>query len=338
MRFALFCCFYAGLIFISCKSRTNKPNVSHIDISLTTQRFENDLFNMDTLHIFNGIDALNEKYPDFAHLYFSTILGADSRWSEDTTRSYIGNFLTYIKPVYDDAKKLYPNFQKETEEIKQAFRYLKYYFPKYPLPDKIITYVGPLDGYGDILIPNAVAVGLHLHLGKDYPLYQSPIVVETYPPYISRRFAPNTITVNCMSNIVNDMYPENYEDKSLIIQMVEKGKRLYVLQSLLPDVPEYLLLGYTKEQLEECYQYEKNIWNLFTQNNYLQSTDMNIVRTYIGESPRTIELGENAPGNIGSFAGWQIVKKFMNKRTEITPEALMRTPAEEVYGVSKYKP
>ncbi len=74
---------------------------------------------------------------------------------------------------------------------------------------------------------DAIIIGLHQHLGKDFSMYSTPVVRETYPGYISARFTPEYIPVNTMKNIVTDLYPEKFEDKSLVVQMVEKGRRLF---------------------------------------------------------------------------------------------------------------
>jgi hypothetical protein len=72
--------------------------------------------------------------------------------------------------------------------------------------------------------------------------------------------------------------------------------------------------------------------------NYLQISDNNLIRNYVSEGPKTQELGENAPGNIGSFAGWQIVKKYASKYSDIKPDSLMHIDAEKLYQDIKYKP
>ena len=94
----------------------------------------------------------------------------------------------------------------------------------------------------------------------------------------------------------------------------------------------------TKEQLKEAYTREKYIWDLFVQNSLLQSIDENLIKNYIGESPKTQELGDALPGNIGSFTGWQIVKKFMGKNPECSLQKLMEADAEQIFQQAKYKP
>ncbi len=335
MRFIL--CLLVSAFLFSCK-QGNSPSVDHIKVTLTSKRFDKDLFALDTNKLAPQLDQLIARYPSFGENFITTILNTDPRWGQDTTAQYIKGFISSYRNVFDSAQKIFADFSPYEKEIKKAVQYLIYYFPTYKAPRNIITYIGPLDGYGDILSEDAFIVGLHHHLGKNSSLYQSLLVQETYPQYISSRFEPATIAVNCMKNVVSDLFPEKMIDASLLIQMVEKGKRLYLLQKLLPATEEYRLIGYTEKQMKECYEHEKSIWNLFIQNNFLQIIDNNLIKNYIGESPKTQELGEASPGNIGSFCGWQIVKKYMDLFPETTPAQLMDLEAETIFEKAKYKP
>ena len=78
--------------------------------------------------------------------------------------------------------------------------------------------------------------------------------------------------------------------------------------------------------------------DLFVQNNLLQTIDNNVIKNYIGDGPKTQELGEASPGNIGSFAGWQIIKKYMQKNPKTGLKELMAIDAETIFAEAKYKP
>ncbi len=328
-----------SVIFLfSCTGGGKIPDVSNVKINITTQRFEKDLFTLDTVNFTANLNQLVAKYPSFGENFCSTILGADTKWKNDSIAAYVKLFIDLHKTVYDTSKIVFNNFSPYESDIKKGLQFIKYYFPNYKVPDKIITYIGPLDGFGDILSDDAIIVGLHLHLGKDFSLYKSEQVQQTYPAYISSRFESGYIAVNSLKNIILDLYPEKLEDKSLVQQMVEKGKRLYLLNKILPYEAEYKIIGYTKEQLKNVYKNERVIWDLFVQNNLLQSIDENIIKNYIGESPKTQELGDASPGNIGSFAGWQIVRRYMSKNPEITLQKLMATDNDVIFQEAKYKP
>ena len=327
-----------AILVSGCNNNNAAPDVSAIKVTLSTQRFEQDFFSLDTARFKDSFDKLMIKYPGFGENFISTILNTDPKWPADTAFQYIKSFMSAYRAVYDTSQKVFADFAPYEKQVHKSLQYLKYYFPQYAAPQRIITYIGPMDGYGDILDVDVFVVGLHQHLGSNYSMYKSALVRETYPEYISSRFEPSYIAVNCIKNVVLDMYPEKMEDKTLVVQMIEKGKRLYLLQKLVPFAQEHQLIGYSEKQLKESKARQAAIWDLFVQNGLLQSIDNSVIKNYIGESPKTSELGEAAPGNIGSFAGWQIVQKFMSKFPETSLSSLMTMDAETLFSQAKYKP
>jgi len=337
------------VIVTSCNNGKHIPDVSGIKIDIKLNRFEKDFFALDTNHLAESLQKLNQKYPGFTIDFINNILGLNvsglmTANSEDA-RS-VKTFLKDYRPIKDSADKVYRDFEKETDEIKKGLQFLKYYFPQYKTPHNIITFIGPIDAFfqtsfgtqGDIITKEGLGIALQLHMGSNFSFYTSAQGRELYPDYISRTFTPRYIAVNCMKNIIDDMYEDKSTGKPLIEQMVEKGKRLFLLDKLLPNTSDHLKISYTEKQLKDAYKNEAVIWDFFLSNDLLNNTEQNITKNYIGESPKTQELGEDAPGNIGSFAGWQIVKKYMSKHEDITLDKLMNMDAREVYMLSKYKP
>lgn len=344
---------FAFIVFAaaSCNNSDKIPDVSNIKIDLKLDRFENDFFSIDTNNIDAGLDRLHTKYPLFFQDFMGNILGIDNDMiRQGTAKPAIIAFIRSYKTVYDSCAVSFRNFSSELESIKKGLQFVIHYFPQFKPPATVTTFIGPIDAsyetsfgvQGDILTADVFGIGLQLHLGKDFPMYKTKEAQSIYPEYISKQFEPDFIAVNVMKNIVDDLFPVKSEDYGLVQQMVEKGKRLYLLSKFLPYTEEHKLIGYTAAELQLCRQNEAIIWELFTQNNLLQSTDKNIIKNYIGESPKTQEIvndeGKNAPGNIGSFAGWQIVKKFMSKKPSTTLAQLMGMDPEVIYQESKYKP
>ena len=63
------------------------------------------------------------------------------------------------------------------------------------------------------------------------------------------------------------------------------------------------------------------------------------VRKFIGEGPFTAGFPEQAPAKLGHFIGWQMVKKYMKQKPELTLVQLMEDgDAQELLNQSKYKP
>ncbi|MBA2249462.1 MAG: hypothetical protein H0W12_04645 [Chitinophagaceae bacterium] len=330
--------FFICCTFLSCKNYKSIPDVSGIKIDLTVQRFEQDFFSLDTGNVLHEMDRLRNIYPVFINDFTNQILGFDNTTPPDSVAKYVRLFIRDYHFVKDSSDVLFKNFDDEVKEIRTGLQFVKYYFPKYNIPRKIITFIGPVDGYSDVLTTDAFAVGLQLHMGANFSFYQTAVGKDLFPSYIVQKFTPEYIAVNCIRNILDDLYPDKSIGRPLIEQMVEKGKRLYLLDKLLPYTPGYLKIGYTKDQLKDCYGHEAVIWDFFLSNDLLNNQDQNITKNYIGDSPKTQELGEGSPGNIGAFSGWQIVNKYMGDNATVTLDQLMKKDAREIYEQSKYKP
>lgn len=327
---------------ISCSDGKKRPDVSNIKVDLEIQRFEQDLFQLDTSDMAAGIRKLHQKYPTFLNDFMGNILGVPL---EDPQASYVlKQYIKEFQPVYSMTKKNFTNFSKYSKEVTEMLRYVKHYFPTYSLPKKIITFVGPLDAFyqnsmgwsGDIITSEGLGVGLQLHLGKESPIYMEA-EGSGYPAYISRKFDPEYISVNAAKNIIDDLFPIMKDDQPLIDQMIDKGKRLYVLDRLLPDTPDTLKIGYTAMQLDACEKNEALIWNYFLQNNLLFESDFQKIKPYLTDSPKTEELGDDSPGFIGLFVGKKIVEKFMDKHPETTLPQLLEYNSRKLFEESKYK-
>lgn len=328
----LFVCIVFALY--GCKAKKHIPDVSGIKVDLAVERFEKDFFAADTLMVDNSLQALNNSHPGFTKDFLFNILGS----SPGNAIKDVPAFIRSYQSVYTESIQKFANFKPIEAEVKKGLQFVHYYFPAYKLPVKLISFIGPINSYGNIITANALAVGLQLYMGKDYPLYLSEVAQQMYPRFISRRFELAYIPVNCMKNIIDDMYPASGMGLPLVEQMVESGKRMYVLDQLLPNTPDTLKAGYTAQQLEGCYESEKNIWSFFVLNDLLFKADPNLTRDYMSDGPNTPALGDASPGNIGQFIGMQIVAKWMEKNKGITLDALMKTPARQIFDEAKYKP
>lgn len=339
---------------ISCGHR-NSPDVSHITVDITLKRFDKYLFEkIDTNQILPGIVQMQKDYPFFAKDFMQYIIGvsplSDSGFTLYPPLSALGNndsleiisrqfatFLRLTRPLYDSISPKFEKTDQLKQELTQAFKYVKYYFPSYRVPE-IVTYIGPFDAPGVAVTQHALAIGLQLFAGNDFSFYNSTEGQNLYPQYISRRFEPQYITPNCMKAVIEDMFPDNSSGQAMVQQMVEKGKRWYLLDLFLPDTPDSLKTDYTQQQLKWCSTNEGQIWNFILKSNHLYAIEPEIIKDYIGESPHTDVLSDAAPGNIGQWVGWQIVRAYADKHPEITPEMLMKTDARKIFDEAKYKP
>jgi hypothetical protein len=169
--------------------------------------------------------------------------------------------------------------------------------------------------------------------------YNDPGYVSSVAPqYRSKRFSKEYMTAEVFSLLIDDLYPDSSNRLPLIERFVEKGKRIHLLQTFLPDKADSILTGYTNAQLNWCSENERSIFNFFTQNNLLYERDPALIQNFVNEGPFTQGMSEQSPGNIGVFVGWEIIKAYLKKTGAVTPDVLMKTPAKTIFERSAYRP
>ena len=327
--------FYVALsILFACKQGPKTPDVSGIKVNLQVIRFEQAFFSVDANHIDEALFKLNNDYPGFTKDYLFNILGT----TPDSASKDIRLFHSTYRRLFDSTKQLFSNIKPIEQALNKGLQFVKYYYPKYAIPTKLVTFIGPINSYGNIITTDAFGIGLQLYMGNNYSLYNTEMAQELYPSYISRRFDQAYIPVNCMKNIIDDMYPNKNLGKPLVEQMVEAGKRQYLLKLFLPNMADTLTTGFTALQLATCNSNEASIWRYFIQNNLLYESNPDITKDYMNDGPNTPAISTDAPGLIGQYVGTNIVLKWLDKKGMVSPDILMQTPAKQIFEEAKYRP
>lgn len=328
------------LSFAACKSHDNPPDVSGIHVDeINIIRFDTAFFNLDSNHIETGLFQLNQRYPYFAQDFVGNILGAGpmsdtSRVAFDAAREF---YVSYLR-IRDSLEPKYRDLGWLAKQLQGGFHYVRYYFPQYRLPSKVVAFIGPFDGPGVAITTYTLAIGLQSYAGKNFSFYLTGKGQDLYPQYISRRFEPEYIYANCMNAIAEDIFPDSSDGRPLIEQMITKGRYSWLAGKLMPGTPDSISTGFSQSQLDWCAGNEAGIWNFFLQATDLYTVDPDIIKNYIGEGPKTLGMPDNSPGNIGAWVGWRIVQKYVSRHEGISPTELMRVPARTIFEESKYKP
>jgi gliding motility-associated lipoprotein GldB len=336
--FQIYSFFLIVIILSACKDR-KQVDVSNIKLSITIERFDQEINTLNPQNITQKIPQLQKQYGDFYADYMEQILGVGR--TSDT--SYYKNLRAVLsnndyKELKDAVAEKFPNLSNTEEELTEAFKHIRYYFPSQKFPRLISFFSGfsvqtPIGN-------NYIGIGLDMFLGANSKFY--PALRQSIPEYISRRFTPENITPRIVEAFVReDMFPENDKDRSFLAKAIYNGKILFLMESFMPVLADTSIIGYTNNQLEWSQTNEANLWGYFLESNLLFETDYMKIQKYLTDAPFTPGLGENnesAP-KLGVFIGWQIVKKYMEKHPDITLEQLMQeTDYQKILKQSKYKP
>lgn len=332
--YLIFICLFA----VACKNKKD-VDVSNIKVNLEIERFDEELYTLTPQQVSVKAPLLKQKYGHFYGDYMESILGV----GPVTDTAYYNQLRTVLnnkdyKELAAEVAGTFPQLDKQEEELRDAFKHILYFYPKAKVP-RIISF---FSGFS-VQTPvgnDYIGIGLDMFLGRQSRFY--PALVQSIPQYISRRFTPENITPRVMEGYIReDLFPDQDEDRSLLSKMIYNGKILYIMGAVMPQVPDSLIIGYSGEQFQWAETNKPEIWAYFLENNLLFETDYNKIQKYLTDAPFTPGIGtdsKSAP-KLAVFTGWEIVKKYMANKPDVTLQQLMQeTDDQKILNGSKYKP
>lgn len=336
------------IFFTSCRSdkETNIPDVSDIKIDLNLTRFE-QLLLADTMIEASGIRKLMDTYPAFANVYFNHVMpGAEDILATDDSEARMQDIQAWIRHprtrwLYDTVQTIFPDVEKVKEDLTSAFKYAKYYFPEKATP-RIFTTISDF-GYFPFLyaedsLRDGIGISLEMFLGDTFPYLDFTGLNNAFSNYLTRSYNKDHIVKRALEVWIDDLAGPPPGNRLLDL-MIHNGKKLFILQSLMPMANDTVIIDYASPKLGWVVSNEKNIWYHFTAQDMLYETSLSKIQKYIGPSPGSPGMPPEAPGNTASWLGWQIVKTYMKTHPGTTLRQLLALKdSQAILDQSGYRP
>ena len=140
-------------------------------------------------------------------------------------------------------------------------------------------------------------------------------------------------------NYISQNVPFTSKHNRLLEHMLFRGKQIYLLEQLLPNIPKREVIGYTEDQWNWCIKWEKEIWNKMMDKRDLFKTESMVMNSYLNEGPFTSEISQDSPGRLGIWVGWRIIDSYMRHNEDVTLQELMKDgDAQKILEKSFYRP
>jgi uncharacterized protein YjaZ len=324
------------VVFSGCFKSKGKPHVDDISIPFRFSRFEIDAAEMVlNKKPYNGT-ALEKKHPVFYPVFTGQVIGVGEMETPVMSADRIleGYFNDpYVVALYDSVIREFPTLDDFETQLHQSLKYVKYYFPEKPTPE-VVTFVSNFT-YAAITVDSTlIGIALDMHLGGDFVFYQSQ-----FPVYLSEKFTREYMLANALKVLARAYYPYELAGNTLLDEMIYEGKLCYFTELTCADCETYQVVGMMEEDENWCRQNEPHVWDFYVEKDLVYSTDVRSFQKYVGEAPNTAGMPPEAPGNTGTWVGWQIVKAYMEQHEEVTLHELMENRnAEEILSQSGYRP
>ncbi len=309
------------------KTRWQNDDINRMpDLDLIFHRYELALFSVDTNQMEKEINEMMDTYAVF--------LGNVPPDSTGILQliHYIND--PFIQQLYSKTMKVFPDIENLESQLNEAFRYYSFYFPEQSIP-QVFTYISGIDYENPIIFhPTSLLIALDMYLGDDYEPYQQ----LGLPAYLIKRFTKEYLVRDCIREIANVHLQDQYPGDNFLEKMIFEGKKLYFLDAVLPFHTDNIKIGYEDEQLKWCLENESNLWKFIIENEILYSTDIQVINKFFTDGPFTRGF-PGSPARLGSWLGWQIVRKYMNAHPGFTlQELLSEKDARKILQESGYKP
>jgi hypothetical protein len=239
----------------------------------------------------------------------------------------------HLDTLLMDTKAVFGNGAQLKEELTVAFTNLKSYYPDFQTP-RVQTVITGLES--DMFVSDSlIIIGLDYYLGKNARF--KPNMYE----YMLRRYDKNFIVPSIMLLYgIDGRYNEtDLTDRTVLADMITYGKAYYFAKHMMPCVPDSVFIGYTAEEMAGARANQDIIWKKLVEDEAFYSTSQQMKQRYIAERPKTYEIGDQAPGRIGTWVGWQIFNKYAERNADLALPQLMKVKdVKAIFTEAKYKP
>jgi hypothetical protein len=303
---------------LSCRKDPFRVNVSDIKTAVSISRFEKELFSADPSALEEFIPLWKKEYGVFfVHFSYIVKLGdMDDPAYPERLRQFVTDHSSYR--IYTRTLQVFPGLDTIRAELNEGFRHYRYYFPDKPIP-RVITYISGFN-QSAITDDSLLAVGLDKYLGRNEGLYRQAGIYN----YLIENMYPERLVSDCMSFWGETEFPFQDSVNNLIANMIYRGKLLYFTHAMLPDRPDTVNWGYSRNDLEFLDASENVMWAYLVEHKLLFVTDRLTIDKFILEGPFTRDFGRNSPDRAAIWIGYRIVQSYMQRNPEITLLQLMQ--------------
>lgn len=331
------------LFFLACNEEEAPfiPDVDPNSVPLTIRHFEQDLFDADTNNYAAHLEKLEASYPDFSAVFFRYAIPLKrGDFSPEEQHEILKAFLEYplTKEVYQRSQTQFDDWRSSKADLQKAMANYRYYLPDVNLPDTLVTFISQFQFAGFQFGEGQIAAGLDMFIGPDFDYAEVSATEPIFSEYLARTYTKEHLVSKMMQLLIDEQIPQPDEGR-LIDYMIANGKKMYLLDLVLPEAPDSIVLEMTGEQVEWLKNNEIPIYLYLQSQELLYETDLRKYRKYIEPSPNSPGMPDGAPGRSANWLGMQIVKAYMKANpTKTVRDLLNITDGQEILAKSRFKP
>lgn len=322
-------------ILISCSRKNNfNVDVSNINVDIKIKRLDKELFEIDPGNVDGELAHIIDDYGEFFELYSNRIINLGNPYDKNYSDYFTGFITDYtMNKVYEKIMQVFPDVNTIENDINNAFKRYKYYFPERKVP-AIYTYIGGFN-QSMVVADSILGIGTDKYLGQNCEFYDRLGIAK----YLQQNMNPENIAVDALRAWALTEFVYNDSIDNLVNNIIYQGKIQYLLSRMFPNTPDSLIMGFTSDQMRWCVGNEKQMWDYLIEKKLLFSTDYLTINKHINPAPFTSGYPQESPGRASVWLGWQIVKAYMKRNSNVSlNELMLNKDYQKILTGSRYEP
>lgn len=309
------------IVTVSCKDNARRDNVH--SSSMPIERMDRLVYNyndMDSTTRFNLIDSMRPGLD-----IYIPIIGLSGDSVDYNVALKMLSASQPVKVFTPDVEIRLKSIEGIEARLGEALPRLQSALPK----TKVSHIYGIVSPYRQSVVTadSIVLISLNLYLGSDYPGYAG------FEDYFKKTREASRIPYDVVEAIVASRYPlDSSKSKTILSKMLYQGVLVHAIMSTIPDAELPMAIGVSDKELEWLKANESAIWDKMIQNELIYSGSEIDAAKLIMPSPSTSIIHYDAPGRVGRYIGYAIVKSYVDKHNDVTLESLINP---DFYGATK---
>ena len=294
---------------------------------LEFDRYEEVLFNLDTADFQVELMKLQDRY----HVFLSGDLN-----NPDAVQ-YLKDFATdpFSIYLYKKVKSTFPDLKQVEPVVEDVFAHFQHYYPDIELPKKAFTCITGIhpDEPSVQIIDDQLVISLDWYLNDEATYDQIGM-----PRYMSLRRNVPTLAKEVAEQLYTYYLYEWRKQSQIVDEMVFYGRRNFFVESMCPELPDSLLLGYSTKQWQWAIENEGQVWADIVGNRRLYDASLDSYMMFFGDGPFTQAYSNDAPSRLGEYFGLNIIRSYFSSNETSLQNLMQRKDLQNIFQDSGYKP
>ena len=265
--------------------------------------------------------------------FFRRTVGIDDADSVVMSQYALSPAMSVFGP---DVVNRLPDLSREEQAIGGVFGRMALELPDIEVPKRVYGIVSPYN-QSVVVMDSVVMIALNHYLGADYPGYAGYV-----DDYLKPLKESDRIPMDVAESLVRIHCPYKGGDGATALsRILYEGAVVEALMRVVPGATLAGVLGYDAGAMQWAEANERKAWSELVSRELLYSIDPMVADRLVTPAPSTSILTPDAPGRLGRFIGYRIVRDYLSQHPETSLGKLL---SEDFYGAArtlvdaKYKP